>query len=126
MNSYCDSEYYLETYGGTIVPQDKLDTWLLLASNKIRMAILGRNITGYEELVKQCTCSIADELFSQNTRRQETMKSGPIASESVGDYSRTFANTTAEETKGSNSAAVLNLLDLYLGCTGLLYRGLSV
>lgn len=126
MNSYCDSEYYLETYGGTIVPQDKLDTWLLLASNKIRMSILNRDITGFEELVKKCTCNIADTLYSQDTKRKETISSGSITSESVGDYSRTFGNTTTSELKDSNNSAILDVLELYLGCTGLLYRGLNV
>lgn len=126
MISYCDSDYYLETYGGTIVPQDKLETWLLLASNKIRASILNRDITGFEELVKKCTCNIADLLYSQGTRRQETITSGAIVSESVGDWSRTFGNVSSTETRNSNNGAILDVLELYLGCTGLLYRGLSV
>ena len=126
MNSYCDSEYYLEEYGGTLVPQDKVDTWLTLASNKIRCCILHRDITGYEELVKNCTCNVAELLYSQNTKRTQSMEDGPIVSESVGDYSRSFGSTSADETRRNNELALYDVMELYLGCTGLLYRGLNV
>lgn len=124
--SYCDSEYYLETYLGNVVPQDKLDIWLLLASNRIRKSILNRDITLYEDLVKQCTCKIADTMYLQDNRRKETITNGSVTSESVGDYSRKFADATTGSIRTSNDIIINEILESYLGCTGLLYRGFNV
>ena len=124
--TYCDSTYYLETYLGDVVPQGKLDTWLLLASNKIRESILNRDVTPYEDIVKQCTCRIAEALYLQDKKRNELITDGAITSESVGDYSRTFADATTSSRRASNDIVVYDILNSYLGCTGLLYRGFDV
>lgn len=115
---YADGNWYSINYNGNIIPVEEIDKYLTLASNKIRMSILNRDITGFEEDVKNCTCSVAEILYNQNENREGIVKG--ITSEKVGDYSRTFSsNSTA-------SGIILDTMELYLGHTGLLYRGLNV
>lgn len=122
--SYCNNEFYLETYNGKVIPQNQIDKWLMLASSVVRQCILNRDITGFEMLVKNATCNVADILFNQNERTNEIVRDGSISSEHIGDYSRTYASTG--DMYRMSKSAINEILTMYLGTTGLMYRGFDV
>lgn len=122
--NYCDNEFYYETYNGKVIPQNQIDKWLMLASSVVRQCIMNRDITGFETLVKNATCNVADILFNQNERTNELVREGSIASEHIGDYSRTYANTG--DMYKTSKKAINEILSMYLGTTGLMYRGFDV
>ena len=69
MNSYIDYTYYTETFGGTLVPQNDFDKLSKLASQEVKIRILGRDITDYETEVKDCTCYVLDNDFEKLLRK---------------------------------------------------------
>ena len=123
MERLVNSQFYSLDYNGNIIPDEELDKWLSMASNRVRMSILNRSIEGFEDEVSNCTCQIADILYNQFQKNQELIK-GNITSESVGDYSRSFSTTSSDELMKTCNSQILNALELWLGPTGLLYRGL--
>lgn len=125
MEKLVDNQWYSLDYNGNIIPDEELDKWLTMASNKVRMSILNRDITGYEAEVSNCTCQVADILYNQFQKNQELIK-GNITSEKVGDYSRSFSTTSSDELTKTCNSQILNSLELWLGPTGLMYRGLDV
>lgn len=124
MKNYADMDFYYEIYGGDVVPQTELEKWLTLASNRVRLNILGRDITGFEKQVGDATCSVADILYNQSIKNKSLLSDGNISSEKVGDYSRTFTNTSTNEYKRTVDKQIKETLELYLACTDLMYRGL--
>jgi len=125
MEKLVNSQFYSLDYNGNIIPDEELDKWLMMASNRVRMSILNRDITGFEENISNCTCQIADILYNQFQKNQELIK-GNITSEKVGDYSRSFSTTSSDELTKTCNKQILDTLELWLGPTGLLYRGLNV
>ena len=123
MEKLVNSQWYSLDYNGTIIPDEELEKWLKMASNRVRMSILNRSIEGFEEEVSNCTCQIADILYNQFQKNQELIK-GNITSDSVGDYSRSFSTTSSDELIKTCNSQILDSLELWLGPTGLLYRGL--
>lgn len=70
------------------------------------------------EKIKLACCSCADLLYSY-----ENTGSGVISSEKVGDYSVTYANA---DSSGANiDKRLYSRLKIYLGTTGLMYRGVD-
>ncbi len=133
MKIYTDYDFYTNTYKGDM-PKEKFDKLVIGASYEVQKNIFNRDITGYEDEVQLATCSVADILLKINQIEEKKSKlissasnDKIIASESVGDYSRTFANSNDIkdlDTQISNQKEnIKEELKKYLLDTGLLFRG---
>ena len=129
--SYIDYTYYSQTFGGTLIPQTNFNKIATEASNKVRNAIMNKDITGFETQVKTATCLVAECVYNQtlNKNKINNVISGTdtiITSEKVGDYSRTLSNVSTSDLetliKGT-SKEIDDILNDYLLMTGLLYNG---
>lgn len=98
------------------------------------MRIQNRDISNFESEVKNATCSVADILYNQFTKKEKikNIVSGAekvITSEKVGDYSRNINAITLNDLLSLSSdeeiAKEINkIAEQYLLFTGLLYRGM--
>ena len=100
MANYTDYDFYKDTYMGNM-PESDFDKMVIRASAEVRKNIFDRDITNYKEEVQMATCSVADILLKieqLESRKDKLVSSNAVdkivSSESVGDLSRTFANTT--------------------------------
>jgi hypothetical protein len=121
MATYADFEYYEDTYLGTAIAEADFPALALRASAYIDQITFQRAAEVTDEstldLIKMATCAVAEEI----QKTQVSGDTGGIASESVGSHSVTYAdNATARR---SVEQKYLTAAALYLGGTGLLYRG---
>ena len=129
MLSYVDYEFYQNTYkGNKITSQEEFDKLSLRATQYVKQQIMNRDYTDfngkdYTNEVKYATCSLT-EIEQDYQKGVEELSSGNIKSESIGDYSRSFG--TNEELTNNTNIKRNEELKLYLGMTGLLYRGSCV
>lgn len=133
MTNYIDYDFYTNTYKGNMLKLDFIKV-VARASAEVRKNIFNRDITKYQEEVQMATCSVADILFKieqLEARKDKLVSSNAVdkivSSESVGDLSRTFANTSnlsdLEKEISNQKANIKEEIRLYLLHTGLLYRG---
>lgn len=133
MTNYTNYDFYKDTYKGTM-PKSDFDRLVIRASYEVRKNIFNRLTTGYENEVQLATCSVADILLKIEQLEQNKSKltstakeDRVIASESVADLSRTFANTTKitdfEAEISNQKSKIIEEIRMYLLDTGLLYRG---
>ena len=133
MINYTDYDFYKDTYKGDM-PKTDFDKLVTRASAEVRKNIFNRDIKGYEDEVQMTTCSVADILLKieqLETRKDKLVSSNAVdkvvSSESVGDLSRTFANTTnltdLEKEISNQKNKIIEEIRLYLLHTDLLYRG---
>ena len=133
MKIYTDYDFYSNTYKGDM-PEEKFGKLVIGASYEVQKNIFNRDITGYEDEVKLATCSVADILLKieQIEEKKSKLISSAnsdkiIASESVGDYSRTFANSNdikdLDTQISDQKEKIKEELKKYLLNTGLLFRG---
>ncbi|MGN1410960.1 MAG: hypothetical protein ACI4WH_00425 [Oscillospiraceae bacterium] len=80
-----------------------------------------------EKLIKKCTCAIAEAYYIYDSNQlNDGNITGAKTSEKIGQYSVSWANPldSLENLTGGNFPSYLRKLCLkYLGCTGLMYRG---
>lgn len=120
MAVYADYQFYSEQYGGTAIAQADFGRLARQASaiiDQLTFERAGPIITADTddnliERIKLATCAIAEEI-----QRQE--QGGVIASERVGSYAVTYATAPAM----SNQVKLSSTARLYLGSSGLMYRG---
>lgn len=134
MSSYIDYNYYSNNFGGTLIPEEEFDKYSNNASQEIRIRILNRDISGFEEIVKTCACKVAETLYNQQllkNKYQNIIKGTDkiITSEKVGDWSRNISNISVSDLKTmvSNNTLeteITELIDKELLFTNLVYRGI--
>ena len=128
MTTYTDYKFYTNTYKGNM-PESDFDRLVIRASYEVRKNIFNRPIEGYEEEVQLATCSVADLLLKieqLETKKNITISDKTLKSESVGDYSRTFDNSSVSDIEAEISnqkTKIIEEIRMYLLDTGLLYRG---
>lgn len=133
MTNYTDYIFYKDTYKGTM-PESDFNKLVIRASAEVRKNIFNRDITNYEDEVQLATCSVADILYKIEQIEQNKSKLASsakedrvIASESVADLSRTYANTTKitdlDLEISNQKSKIIEVIRMYLLDTGLLYRG---
>lgn len=135
--NYVDYEYYIKTFvgDGKPIPQQEFEKYATKASNKVRNRIFNKDISLFENEIKNVTCSIADILYNQylNKKRLNNMLNGSeliISSEKVGDYSRNISNVSiCDLERICSDEYIKSLIELeledYLLATGLLYCGVQ-
>lgn len=112
--AYVDYVYYTDIYKGASVPESAFDAAAERASEILDSLTFGR-ITGDwidSNNIKKACCAIAERQHTADQRGGAN-----IQSESVGSYSVTYADNSANT---ENMAVAAR----YLAATGLLYRGL--
>lgn len=134
MNSYIDYNDYTK-FGGNLIPQNDFDKFAKGASYEIRLRIQNRDISNFENEVKDATCSVADILYNQFTEKEKikNIVSGNekvITSEKVGDYSRNISAITLNDllslsSDEETSKEINKIVEQYLLFTGLLYGGID-
>ena len=133
MNSYIDYNYYSNTFKGKLISKEEFDNLAIRASNKVRNRIFDRDITLFENEVKNATCSVAEILYSQNLNKEKLNniingKEKLFTSEKLGDVSRNIGNISINDLKEFISDDYVNNLveKILYDClfyTGLLYCG---
>lgn len=134
MNSYIDYNDYTK-FGGNLIPQEKFDKFAKGASYEVRLRIQNRDISNFENEVKDATCSVADILYNQFTEKEKikNIVSGTekvITSEKVGDYSRNISAITLNDllslsSNEETSKEINKIVEQQLLFTGLLYGGID-
>ena len=134
MSNYIDEDYYYDTYEGNLIPQKNIEKYATKASNEVRKRIFNKNISSYEEEVKNVTCLVADILYNQFLIEEETKKlildeNRKIVSEKVGDYSVNYSSVSLAELKNISSQESVDKkidkeIETNLFHTGLLYSGI--
>lgn len=133
MKNYTDYIFYKDKYKGNM-PESDFNKLVVRASYEVRKNIFNRDITGYEDEVQLATCSVTDILYKIEQIEQNKSKlvssakeDKVIASESVADLSRTYANTTKivdlDLEISDLKTKVIEEIRTYLLHTGLMYRG---
>ena len=133
MIEYTNYDFYMNTYKGDMSSYDFMKL-VTRASAEVRKNIFDRDISKYKDEVQMATCSVADILLNikqLEKRRAKLVSSNAtdkiIASESVADLSRTFANITnlsdLEKEISNQKNKIKEEIRVYLLHTGLLYRG---
>ena len=121
-----DYKYYLNNYGGVEMPQAKFTALELRATKYINKLAFNRidfeNIDALgeetEENIKLAVCATIEILHKHMNNGNRV-----ISSEKVGDNSITYA--VANEASVSKEKEIYKEVKLYLGNTGLLYRGIE-
>lgn len=117
--SYAGYDYYTDTFGGTLISSTEFYRLSREASAFVNAVTFGRaeDVTDADLLdkIKMAVCAAADLLLSQEKN------GGVIQSETVGSHSVSYAQAQQRSAEAQLTQAV----KLWLGQTGLMYRGLD-
>lgn len=118
MTQYADYDYYINDYlhGGEAMSKESFDFFAVRASKVIERHTFSR-IEEVTEAIKSCCCELAESLQAE----QDADGQGGKTSESVGSYSVSYA--PAADRRRESQQEHSRILRLWLGDTGLLYRG---
>lgn len=110
--AYASYQFYTDEYRGKVIPTyDDFNSAVTQASAYLDYIVRG-SIEPTEK-VKMAACAVAEVIFKQT-------ETSNIASESVGNHSRTYITKTQKDLDREKYRAA----NIYLWNTGLLYRGL--
>jgi hypothetical protein len=116
--AFANFQFYTETFKGTAIENETdFNTFATLGAEYISASIRQGGEWQSDVQVKKCNCRIAEILFFKGRQDRGLSKQ----SESVGSYSVSYGREVknAEAVNGE----IYTALVLYLGRTGLLYRG---
>ena len=130
-----DYEYYVENFKGMLVPEEDFENYSQKAEVKV-LSRINNNYNDFLDKVKSAICEVIDILYNQSKIKERIRStvsgdSQVLASEKVGDYSRSYSTTSISDLEKYSSDEYINsqieekLFD-YLFKTGLLYRGIRV
>lgn len=114
---YVDYQYYRDEFRGKLIPEPDFDHAAMLATQYINNVTFGRIGSGVTDAVKNACCAVAEVYYSGSVSPRAA--SG-VTSEKVGNYSVSYA---AAENSGTQQKRLKSAVKLWLGATGLLYRG---
>ncbi len=127
MAAYADYSYYTTTYLGSAIASADFGRLALRASAVIDQVTFGRAAAVVDadedaetiDKIKMATCAVAEEIQTQ----EASGNIDGVTSERVGNFSVSYgANSRAAM---SGKAKQSEAAKLYLGDTGLMYRGFS-
>lgn len=125
MAAYVDFDFYAATFLGDAIAQADFDRLALRATEQIDQLTFGRaeeyitadtaeQDAAMIALIQMATCAVAEAIQSNEA-------GGQIQSERVGQHSVTYSVATPV----TKQAAISKAAKLYLGRTGLMYRGMD-
>lgn len=126
MAAFADYTYYLDTYGGTIIPAEAFEKAMRNASREVNRytleraeAVLAANSDlSLIEKIKFAACAVAEVIYQYGN---QIMGRRDIASESVGDHSVSYLST--DQLRANEVHALSETIEGYLGLTGLMFLG---
>ena len=121
--AYANFDYYVGSYGGTFFQaEEEFIPCANRASLYLDQMTFGRaEHNADNERVKLACCAIAEQAKIIAEADADMLTNKGMKSQSVGSFSVTYS--TAEEIASHARAQIKELARLYLGPTGLLYRG---
>lgn len=131
MSNYVDYNYYVNNYlqgREQVVPTTSFNFYSMKATTEIRNRIFDKPII-IDEDIKNCTCDLAEYFYRDDTNTLTVSKTSQngISSESVGEYSVTYATTKSEEYSLTNREQnVKNIINFWLGNKGYSMRRVEV
>lgn len=119
--AFADYTYYIETFKGASLTENEFPMLAERASDYLVYLTYGR-ATVDDEPVKRAMCALAEQ-FKVIFKAQSAASSdsGEIASQTVGSYSVTYRSSA--DLVASQRKELYRTAQMYLGSTGLLYRG---
>lgn len=115
---YADYNFYKEQFCGRSIPQDDFRYFAARASEYIDAATFGRLEKGipeeYVKKIQSCCCALAETEYRFDQKSD-------ISSEKNGSYSVTYSAKNSSD----HNAEKKRIIAMYLGNTGLLYRGVD-
>ena len=119
---YADYEYYVNSYGGSVIPAAAFSRLALRASAEIDHVTFGRieQLGRVPDAVRNCTCELAERLQEQDT---QSGAAAGAASENNDGYSITYRDDGGEEGRAHERYL---LIRSYLATSGLMYRGIDI
>lgn len=124
MKPYADYTFYVETYGGDMIPDEKYRIAALNATQYIKYVTLGRSERYSGEELKFATCAAAEAYAQVYNLTGSQNTAGQIKSESTDGYSISYV-TQAKEGESLEDLfkrRAYPLVRQWLGGTGLLNR----
>ena len=126
MAAFADYTYYLDTYGGTVIPAEAFEKAMRDASREVNRytleraeAVLAANSDlSLIEKIKFAACAVAEVIYQYGN---QIMGRRDIASESVGDHSVSYLST--DQLRANEVHALSETIEGYLGLTGLMFLG---
>jgi len=126
MAAFADYTYYLDTYGGAIIPAEAFEKAMRDASREVNRytleraeAVLAANSDlSLIEKIKFAACAVAEVIYQYGN---QIMGRRDIASESVGDHSVSYLS--ADQLRANEVHAITETINGYLGLTGLMFLG---
>nr|DAG37930.1 MAG TPA: Head Tail Connector Protein [Caudoviricetes sp.] len=132
---YADYTYYVETYGGSMIPERDFQYYAARASEYIDQQTFDRLTKGvpqeFADKVSSCCCEAAEKLYCFSASASGGGAGSDVSSEKIGQYSVTYhsaADTISSMLNGSDagmSDLLYSIVGRHLGSTGLLYRGVD-
>lgn len=116
---YADYRFYKDEFHGKLIPAEDFDRAAISATQYINNVTFGRIGSNVTEAVKNACCAAAEVYYSGSVSPRAA--SG-VTSEKVGNYSVSYA---AAENSGTQQKRLKSAVKLWLGSTGLLYRGVD-
>lgn len=123
-----DYNFYQSTYHGDVLSSTDFPKFITRADSYIDSLTMGRAFDdtlpeATKTKVKMAECAIAEKCVQiEKANIKAAQSDGNVASESVGSHSRSFRS--GYEISAEAEAEISKLAKLYLGMTGLLYRGI--
>ena len=126
MAAFADYTYYLDTYGGSVIPAEAFEKAMRDASREVNRytleraeAVLAANTDlSLIEKIKFAACAVAEVIYQYGN---QLMARRDIASESVGDHSVSYLST--DQLRANEVHAISETIEGYLGLTGLMFLG---
>ena len=131
MSNYVDYSYYEKNYlqgREAVIPSTSFDFYAMKATNEIRNRIYNV-VMIVDEDVKNCACEIAEFLYEEDMAQKAITQSTSkgIASESVGEYSVSYATSKSDEYSARNrEVKISTIMRNWIGHKGLMNRGVTL
>lgn len=132
---YADYGYYSESYGGSLIPEEKFSYYSSRASEYVDQYTFDRLVSGIpQELtdkVSSCCCELADNLYRFSAGSSGSTTGSDVSSEKLGQYSVTYRSSSESISamlNGKDSGLldlIGNIINKHLSMTGLLYKGVE-
>lgn len=129
---YADYQYYITQYllgREPTLPEEEFLFWEKQAAKEIDKYTMGRIHAlkdGVPDEAKECTCEIAELLYTANLLSEEATKqgaAGPLASYSNDGESGSYDLSVSVYTEEGKQKKIRRIISTGLAYTGLLYRG---
>lgn len=121
-----DYQFYAETYMGDMLPEESFTKYANRADSYLSELTMGRYNNdslsdSIKEAVKMAECACAEQIYIAE-QAAAVGSNAAVASESVGRHSVSYRS--GAEIQQQTAASIRQIVQRYLGITGLLYRGI--